>query len=349
MFSFAYPSLLFLLLLIPFFVALYAWARYARSRKIKIFGNPSVLKALMPDVSPYKPPIKLTLEMGALFLIIFALARPWGGVKDEKTVKEGIEVIIAVDASNSMYASSTSDEKGSDRMRTSKLILEKLINRLDNDRVGLIVYAGDAYTLIPVTNDYVSAKMFLNSIDPSQIDNQGTDISAAIRMAESSFSEDKNIGKAVILITDAEELENLDGVLAAAQQAANEGIQIDVVGVGSSVAVPIPLKNGGYMTDPMTGERVMTSLNEDLAAGIAEAGKGIYVNASNSDALNELDKQLDTLKKASLESNVSAIHDELFPIFAVFALVLLILDILILDRKIGWLDKITFFKKETSE
>lgn len=349
MFSFAYPSLLFLLLLIPFFVVLYAWARYARSRKIRKFGNPAVLKALMPDVSPYKPPIKLTLEMGALFLIIFALARPWGGVKDEKTVKEGIEVIIAVDASNSMYASSTSDEKGSDRMRTSKLILEKLINRLDNDRVGLIVYAADAYTLIPVTNDYVSAKMFLNSIDPSQVDNQGTDIGAAIRMAQSSFSEDKNIGKAIILITDAEELENLDGVLSAARSAASDGIQIDVVGVGSSVAVPIPLKNGTYMTDPMTGERVMTSLNEDLAAGIAEAGKGIYVNASNRDALNELDKQLDTLKKASLESSIAAVHDELFPIFAVFALVLLILDILILDRKIGWLDKITFFKKETTE
>lgn len=234
-------------------------------------------------------------------------------------------------------------------MRTSKLILEKLINRLDNDRVGLIVYAADAYTLIPVTNDYVSAKMFLNSIDPSQVDNQGTDIGAAIRMAQSSFSEDKNIGKAIILITDAEELENLDGVLSAARSAASDGIQIDVVGVGSSVAVPIPLKNGTYMTDPMTGERVMTSLNEDLAAGIAEAGKGIYVNASNRDALNELDKQLDTLKKASLESSIAAVHDELFPIFAVFALVLLILDILILDRKIGWLDKITFFKKETTE
>ncbi|MCH5233246.1 MAG: VWA domain-containing protein [Muribaculaceae bacterium] len=346
MFSFAYPGLLFLLLLIPFFVVLYTWARYARSKKIKRFGNPDVLKALMPDVSPYKPPVKLTLEMAALFLIIFALARPWGGVKDEKTVKEGIEVIIAVDASNSMLASSTSDEKGIDRMRTSKLILEKLINRLDNDRVGLIVYAGDAYTLIPVTNDYVSAKMFLNSIDPSQIDNQGTDIGSAIRMAQSSFSENKNIGKAVILITDAEELEDEPGVMNAAEKAAADGIQIDVVGVGSSTPVPIPSKTGSFMMDPTTGDRVLTSLNEELAATIAKAGKGIYVNASNRDALNELDKQLDTLKKASLESSISAIHDELFPIFACFALALLVLDIFILDRKIGWLDKITFFKKE---
>lgn len=347
MFSFAYPGLLFLLLLVPFFVVLYAWARYLRSKKLKKFGNLRVLAPLMPEVSPYKPPLKLTLEMCALALIIIALARPWGGVKDEKQEKEGIEVVIAVDASNSMLASSTSDEKGIDRMRSAKLTLEKLINRLDNDRVGLIVYAGDAYTLIPVTNDYVSAKMFLNSIEPSQIENQGTNIAAAIDMATRSFTEDKRIGKAIILITDAEELENPGGVMEAASNAAKNGIQIDVVGLGSSTPVTIPTRGGGYMMNPETGEPVRTALNEDLAAEIAKEGKGIYVNASNKEALNELEKQLDTVKKTTLESSFSAVHDELFGIFAWFALGILVLDIFILDRKISWLDKITFFKKET--
>lgn len=284
--------------------------------------------------------------MLALALIIIAFARPWGGVKDEKTVKEGIEVVIAVDASNSMLASSTGEENGIDRMRTAKLILEKLINRLDNDRVGLIVYAGDAYTLIPVTSDYVSAKMFLNSIDPSQISNQGTNIAAAIDLAAKSFSDDKKIGKAIILITDAEELEDQASVMDAAKSAARNDIQLDVVGLGSTVPVPIPIKGGGYMINPETGEPVRTVLNEDLATEIASAGKGIYVNASNKDALNELDKQLDTVKKTALESSFSAIHDELFPIFAWLALIFIVLDIFILDRKIGWLDKITFFKKE---
>ena len=301
----------------------------------------------MPEVSAYKPPIKIFLEMTALALIIIAFARPWGGVSDEKTTKEGIEVIIAVDASNSMLASATADESGTDRMRSAKLILEKLINRLDNDRVGLIVYAGDAYTLIPVTNDYVSAKMFLNSIDPSQIDNQGTNIAAAIDLATSSFSDDKNIGKALILITDAEELEAPDAVVNAVRNANKNGIQIDVVGLGSSVPVPIRLKNGSFIINPETGEPVKTALNEDLAAQIASEGKGIYVNASNKDALSELDKQLETVKKTSLESSFSAVHDELFPIFVCFALAFLILDIFVLDRKISWLDKITFFKKET--
>ena len=345
MFSFAYPGLLFLLLLVPAFVLLYAWARYARKVKLRRFGKPEVLKALMPEVSAYKPPLKITLAMLALTFIILAVARPWGGIKDEKTTKEGIEVVIAVDASNSMLASASDDPNGPERMRTSKLVLEKLINRLDNDRVGLIVYAGQAYTLIPVTNDYVSAKMFLNSIDPSQIAQQGTNISAALDMATSSFSDNNNVGKAIILITDAEELENPESVDAAVRGAVKRGIQVDVVGVGSSTPVTIP-ENGSVMIDELTGQPVQTALNDKLANDIAANGKGIYVNASSRDALNDLDKQLSTLKKAALQTNVYSQHDELFYIFAWLALVCLVIDIFLLDRKISWLDKIVFFKKE---
>lgn len=346
MFSFAYPYYLLLLLLVPLFVVLYVWARYIRKKNLLKFGKLASIKELMPDVSPYKPPLKITLEMCALALVIICFARPWGGIKDQKTEKEGIEVIIAVDASNSMLASATASPDGPERMRTAKLMLEKLINRFDNDRVGLIVYAGSAYTLIPVTNDYVSAKMFLNSIDPSQIAEQGTNIAAAIDMASASYSDDKNIGKALVLITDAEELDDREGVMDAARAAAKSGVQVDVIGVGSTTGVTIP-DNGSVMIDPETGEPVRTALNEEYAAEIAKAGKGIYVNAVNKDALNELDKQLDTLKKAKFESSTYALHDELFPIFGWLALAFLILDVFILDRKIGWLDKITFFKKET--
>lgn len=230
-------------------------------------------------------------------------------------------------------------------MRTAKLILEKLINRLDNDRVGLIVYAGEAYTLIPVTNDYVSAKMFLNSIDPSQIAQQGTNITSAVEMATNSFSDNKNIGKAIILITDAEELEDSQSVEAAVKAAVKKGIQVDVVGVGSSTAVTIPEGNG-MMIDDQTGEVVKTALNEELAKKIAADGKGVYVNASARDALNDLDSQLSTLKKAAMESSVYSQHDELFGVFAWLALACIIINILLLERKISWLDRITFFKKE---
>lgn len=345
MISFAYPGLLLLLLLVPAFVILYVWARQLRRKNLQKFGRKDIISGLMPEVSPYKPPLKITVQMLALACIIIAFARPWGGVKDEKTTKEGIEVVIAVDASNSMLAPASNDESGASRMRTAKLMLEKLIGRLHNDRVGLIVYAADAYTLIPVTSDYVSAKVFLNSIDPSQFTNQGTNIADAINLAVNSFKQDKRSGKAIILLTDAEELEDENNTMQAARQAAKKGIQVDVIGVGGSTPQKIPY-NGSYLINPETGTPVETSLNEDLAAQIAREGKGIYVNASNGEALTELTKQLSTLKKTALESSLSAIHDELFWIFVVAAMIFIVADILLLDRKISWLDKISFFKKE---
>lgn len=348
MFTFAYPFLLFLLLLVPFIIALYAWARYLRKKNLNKFGKLRVLKPLMPEVSPYKPPLKLTVRMIALTMLIIAVARPWGGIKDQKTEKEGIEVVIAVDASNSMYASANDDAEGAPRMRTAKLMLEKLINGLDNDRVGLVVFAGEAYTLIPVTGDYVSAKMFLNSIDPAQYPNQGTNIADAIDQSIRAFGEDKKTGKAIILLTDAEDLEDTDAVMDAVKSASKNKIQVDVLGVGTSKAVPVPM-NGSYLMDPDTGEPVATALNEGLAAKIAKAGNGIYVNAANKDALNELERQLATVKKSSLQSSFNTVHDELYPIFLWIAFACMILDIFLLDRKISWLDRITFFKKESSK
>lgn len=345
MFSFAYPKILYLLLLIPVYVGLYLWTRYCHKRNLKRFGRLSSLLPLMPEMSQYKAPLKICVQMAALALLIIAFARPWGGIRNQKTTKEGIEVVIAVDASNSMLASATADDNGTSRMRTAKFTLEKLITRLDNDRVGLIVYANNAYTLIPVTNDYVSARMFLNSIDPSQIEDQGTNMAAAINLAVNSFSDNKEVGKALILLTDAEELENKEEVMKAASGAARKGIQVDVVGVGSPSPVTIP-EGDGVMIDYETGSPVRTALNEDLAADIAKAAKGIYVNAANKDALGELSRQLDSLKKAAMEGSTYSQHDELFAIFLAFAIVLMCADIFLLERKIGWLDKITFFRRD---
>lgn len=343
--SFAYPYILLLLIGVPIYIGLYIWSRMARKKDLAKFGRPSSLAGLMPMVSPYKPPLKLTLQILAYSMMVIALARPWGGVKSATNVKEGIEVVIAMDASNSMLAPSSSDAGAPDRMRMAKMVLEKLINRLDNDRVGLIEYAGDAYTLIPVTGDYVSAKMFLNSISPGDISNQGTNIASAIDMASKSFSESKDIGKSLILITDAEELEDKESVMEAVKKVADKGVQVNVIGVGGQTPVKIPQGNS-YMIDPSTGSPVETALNEDLAIAIAKAGGGIYVNASNKDALNELEKQMDKVSKSALESNFTAVHDELYGLFCWLAVLFILLDIVIVDRKFKWLDRITFFKKE---
>ncbi len=344
MFTFGYPLYLILLLLVPAFFLLYVWGRHARRRKLRRFGKPDIIAPLMPTVSPYKPPIKITLQLLALALVILAFARPWGGLKESNSEKTGIEVVIAVDASNSMLAPIDADHPGSQRMRTAKLMLERLIGRLDNDRVGLIVYAGNAHTLIPVTNDYLSAKTFLNTIDPEQISYQGTNIAAAIDQAQASFSPQKGVGRAIILITDAEELENQEGAMAAVKNAAKNKIQVDVIGVGSGEPQTIPTPNGP-MTDD-NGGVVKTALNENLAAQLAKAGNGIYVNASQPDALGDLQKQLTQLQRTTMQSSTLALHEELFYIFAWIALALLILDIFVLDRRISWLDKINFFKKE---
>lgn len=345
MLSFAYPKLLILLCLIPALLALFLYARSRKSKDLKKFGKMKSLLQIMPDISPYKPIIRIVLVCAIVAMLVITLSRPWGGIKDQKTNKEGIEVVIAMDASNSMLASATDNADGASRLRTAKLVLERLIGRLDNDKVGLLMYAASSYTLIPVTNDYVSAKMFLNSIDPSQVKDQGTNIAAAVEMASASFSANKNIGKAIILITDAEELENKEAVMNAVASASKNGIQVDVVGVGSPKSVPLII-NGSQMINEENGEPVMTRLNEELATEIAKVGHGIYVNASNRDALSELTKQLQTLKKAAFESSFTAVHDELFGVFAWIALVLLLAEILLSESKNATLDKLTFFKKE---
>lgn len=343
MFSFAYPGLLFLLLLVPGLVFLYIISRVVRKKRLKKFGDVETLKELMPEVSPNKPGIRLAIAMIALAAIIFALARPWGGVRNQDTSREGIEIVIAVDASNSMLASATGDERGENRMRTAKLMLERLINRLGNDRVGLIAFAGDAYTLIPVTSDYVSAKAFLNSIEPDMIPQQGTNIGAAISLAMGSFSKN-DVGKAIILLTDVEELEDQQAMLMDVQQAAKTGIQVDVIGIGSEPST-ITDSKGGKMTDPETGEIVRTALNEDLGIEIAKLGKGIYVNASNKDAIDELQKQLSELKKVTLQSSFLVTHDELYFPFVILAIILLIIDFVITDKNNRLLGKINFFGK----
>lgn len=343
MLIFAYPEVFCLLILLPIIVGLYLLARYKRRKNLEKFGNPNILASLMPEVSKYKASIKLVFQLLIVALLIVVIARPWGGIKDQKTEKQGIEVVIAMDVSNSMLASSTGENNGTSRLRTAKLMLERLINQLDNDRVGLIVYAGQAYSLLPVTSDFVSAKTFLNSINTDMVSIQGTAIADAIYTAINSFTDKKEIGKSLIIITDAEDLEG--DAIEAAQEAAKAGIQINVIGVGSNKGTLIPLSNGEYLRDE-NGEIVTTILNEQLGLDIAKAGNGIYVNANNSDALSELLKQLGKIKKTKLQASIYTIHDELFPIFAWILLVLLVADIFILERKISWLSKITFFKKE---
>jgi Ca-activated chloride channel family protein len=344
MVSFAYPYLLYLLLAIPVFLGLYLLARVARRKKLQRFGNMTVLERLMPDASKYVPAVKIALQMLALAALVIVLARPRAGAKEEVSNVHGIEVMVALDVSNSMLASSTDDPNGISRLQRAKHVLEKLIDKLDNDKVGLIVFAGEAYTQLPITSDFISAKMYLNSISTEMVPTQGTAIGSAIGMATHSFSPDEDIQKAIIVITDGEN--QVGDAVTMAKEAESQGIQVDVVGLGSGKGAPIPLntQKNTFLKDD-EGHVVTTYLNEQMAKDIAEAGNGIYVNGAASSAVNDIADQLDKLAKSDLERVSYSSSAEQFPVFAWIALFLLIVDVFILERKIGWLRRFNFFTK----
>ncbi len=344
MVNFAYPHLLYLLLLIPLIVLLFMWTRIKQKSRIKKFGNPELLTRLMPDASKYKSWIKLSIQLLAMAFLIIAIARPRAGAKEEISDVKGIEVMIALDVSNSMLASSNDDPKGISRLDRAKFLLERLIDKLNNDKIGLIVFAGESYTQLPITSDFVSAKMFLNSINTQMVPTQGTAIGSAITMATNSFSPDKNTQKAIIIITDGENHE--DDAVSIAKAAQENGIQVNVIGLGSTKGTPIPIDSskGIYLKDS-SGKPVTTYLNEAMAKEIAQAGKGIYVSGISSSAISELETQLDTLEKTNLERVVYSSSAEQFPVFVWIALILLVIDWFILDGKNAFLKKITFFSK----
>ncbi len=345
MFDFANPYLLYLLWLVPVFAFVYWACRRSRRRRLRKFGNPEVIAHLMPEASKYKPAIKITLRLIALAAIIFVLARPRAGEKEHDETVAGIEVMIAFDVSNSMLASSTDDPNGTSRLDRARLMLEKMLGRLTNDKVGLVIFAGSAKVQFPMTTDFYTAKMYLNELNPSMMTYQGTSIAEAIGMAMNGFSPDENVHKAIILITDSEDHEG--DAIEAAKAAAEKGIQVDVVGLGSAKGAPIPLpgSNGGYFTDNQ-GQMVLTTLNEKLASEIAQAGGGIFVNGASSDALDRLVDQLETLQKSEFKHVTYSAGAEQFPLFAWIALAFLILDIFVLDRKNNLLKKVNFFTKK---
>ena len=349
MFDFAYPTHLYLLGLIVLLVMLFWWTRASRRAKLRRFGRPETVAALMPDASAYTPSIKLVLQMFALAALVIIVARPRAGAKEQESTSAGIEIMIAFDVSNSMLASSNDAADGIPRLDRARLLLEKLVDKLDNDKVGLIVYAGEPKVQLPLTSDFYSAKMYLNELNPSMIVNQGTDISEAIKMAMNGFSPAEDMHKAIILITDAEDHEG--GAVKAAGLAAENGIQVDVVGLGSAKGAPIPVpggRRGQYMTD-REGQTVITTINEQLGREIAAAGDGIYVNGASGSALNDLTGQLDKLQKSEFKTINYSASAEQFPTFAVIAFLLLLIELFILDRKISWLKGINFFSKEQSE
>ena len=327
MFRFAHPEYLYLLFILPVLLLFYIYAVKARKRAIKKYGAPELLSALMPEASVKRRSLKYFFTFTAITVMIFIIAGPQFGSKLETVKRQGIEVMVCLDVSNSMLAQDITPS----RLEKAKQMLSRLTDGLSNDKMGLIVFAGDAFTQLPITSDFISAKMFLSSINPSMVSTQGTAIGSAINLAMRSFTPDEKTSKTIVLITDGENHEG-DAVQAAAS-AAEKGVKVNIVGIGLPQGAPIPVSNNDYLRDN-AGNVVITQLNEAMCQEIAQAGQGLYVRADNTNsALRALQNELDKMSKSEVESQVYSDYDERFPTLAWITLILLIAEFLISERK----------------
>ena len=340
MFRFENPEYLYLFIGMPLLLALYIYLNIRKRNDVKRLGVISTIKQMMPELSLKRSYLKFWLIFGVICAGIFMVARPQFGTKVENVDKEGIELMIAIDVSNSMMAQDVSP----DRLTRAKQILSRLIDIRKHDKVGLIVFAGEAYVQMPLTADTQSAKLFLNTIDTDIVPVQGTVIGEAINLGVNSFSSDKDVDKAMIIITDGEDHEG--NAYEAAAKAAEQGIMINVIGIGSPEGAPIPegYSDSRYKTDN-DGQVVVTKLNEQMAMEIAKSGKGLYAHADNSNsAIRALEDELNDLQTKKSTSLTYSEYDEKFTYFAWFMLIILIVEVLVYDKKNPIFKNVRLFK-----
>lgn len=335
--------MLWWLITIPVFVVAYIVYTQRKRRQLVEFGDPELMAQLMPDASKTRPIWKLSLLMVALVFLIIAAARPQFGQKEKTIKRQGIEVMVALDISNSMLAKDVAPN----RLDRAKQMLNKIIDNMVDDKVGLVVFAGEAFTQLPITCDYVSAKMFLNTTSPTLIQTQGTAIGAALRTAVASFgTAESEAGRAIVLITDGENHE--DDAVAMAKQAYERGIQVFVIGIGKPEGSPIPKAGTNEYMKDRSGQVVVSKLNEEMCQQIAAAGHGVYVRCDNTNtAMRALQKELDELATAELESTVYADYNEQYQSFVLVALLLLVIEFFIMMRKNHRLARMDLFKEKS--
>jgi len=342
MFRFGNPEYLYFLLIIPVLVMLYLLAQYYKKRALAKFGDLSVIEQLMPFVSKSRPVLKFIFLLIAIISIIFALADPQFGSKLEKVKRKGAEIIIALDVSNSMLA----EDIKPNRLERAKQAISKLIDNMENDRIGLIVFAGDAYIQVPVTSDFTAAKMFLSSINTHIVSKQGTAIGSAIDLAMNSFTPESNLDKALIVITDGENHE--DDAIEAAELAHEKGITIHTIGMGSPQGAPIPIQKGYGQTvflKDNDGNTVVSKLDQKTMQEVASAGGGLFIRASNTQVgLNKLFEQINKMDKKEMEEKIYTEFEHRFQYLLGIALFFILLDSFVPERKSKWSMNFNLFK-----
>ena len=326
MLNFAQAQYLLLLLLIPVFFIVQAVILKLRRRRLRKFGDEALVSRLMPSYSKGKVWVRLVLFSIGFFFFVIGLSRPQIGAKLKEHETKGAEIMIVLDVSNSMLA----EDYSPNRLERAKLAISRIVDKLRDDRIGLILFAGDSFVQLPITTDYVSAKMFLNSISTDSVPVQGTAIGDAINTAMRSFSVQSEKSRAIIVITDGENHE--DDPIAAAEQAAELGVRVYTIGVGSPEGKPIPMD--GELLKDKNGEIVVTRLDEKVLQDVAQAGNGVYVRAGNTEfGLNPIIDNIRKLEDERYSSVVFEEYDEQFMYFLGIALFFFVLEMLIGDRR----------------
>ncbi len=338
MFRFENPDFLYVLFVIPLLIIVFILKQRDRKKSLKKFGEISVISQLMPDISYNRPVIRFIYIIITLSILIISVARPQLGTKVEEVKREGIEIVIALDVSNSML----SEDIVPNRLEKAKREISRMLNKLKEDKIGLIVFAGESYTLVPITTDYSATKLFLSSINTDFIQKQGTAIGSAIDLASKSFSPKNDKGKVIIIITDGENHE--DNPILAAQKAKEKGIIIYTIGMGKSEGAPIPINNSSSFRKNKEGNVIISKLDETSLSKIASEGGGKFIRASNSrSSLSELYNDINSMEKSKLESKVYSGYNDRFQYFLVVALIFIILEFTTLERKNRWFRKLNLF------
>jgi Ca-activated chloride channel family protein len=341
MFRFAHIYYFYLLALIPVLAGLLVLFLLWKKRTLAKYGEWNVIRQLIPDYSVWKTILKFLVMAFAMVSLIIALADPQTGSRLEKVKRKGIDLMICLDVSNSMMAQDIKPN----RLERAKQSIVRLIDNLEGDRLGIIVFAGKAYTQLPITTDYAAAKMFTSSINTGIVPTQGTAIAEAIEVASNGFGESKH-NKAIIVITDGEDHEG--SVLEQAEEAVKKNITIYTIGMGLPEGTPIPEYQGnvqtGYKKD-REGQTIMSKLDETLLQRLATVGKGMYVRATTSETgLNKIFEDIGKIEKSEIEEKQFSDYEDRFQYFVAIAILLLILDLFVFERKTKWIRRFKPFE-----
>ncbi len=344
-FRFEHPDILYALLVIPLLAVIFWMMLRWKKRALEKYGERSVIGRLLPDVSKNRIVTKFVLLMLALVFLILGLSNPQVGSKLVEAERKGIDVVVALDVSNSMLA----EDIKPNRLERAKQAISKLVDKMGNDRIGIVIFAGKAYTQLPITTDYSAAKLFLTTVSTKDVPTQGTAIGDAIDLAVKAFDDDTH-SRAIIIITDGENHE--DDAIKAAENAAAKGIRVYTIGMGLAEGAPIPVydkynRKVGYKKDRQ-GNTVITRLNESVLQQIAAAGKGIYVRANNTTTgLKKIYDNINKLEKTKFESKMFSDYESRFQYFIALSLVFLLIELLVFEKRPKWSKKVDLFNKKS--